>query len=155
MSEDLVEIERIAGALLRQLSSGQRRTLLRRMARTMATRNRGRIKTQTAPDGTPFEPRRNADDSSLRRRGRLRSKIMFRRLATARLLRSGADDHGFWIGFAGRTAQIARVHHEGLRDRPSSKAKPIAYPRRPLLGFSEQDREALLDMLYAQLAAAD
>lgn len=227
MSDDLVEIERVAGGLLRQLTSSQRRSLLRRMARDMAARNRARINAQTAPDGTAFEPRRkrepprtvnqtacflypsggsgsprkvilrnyaiektgetnymmtgfdieagairsffhdkvikwlpvdaehrNASAGRLRRRGNLRRKAMFRRLATARLLRSGEDDQGFWVGFTGRAAEVARVHHEGLRDRPSLKAKPISYPRRPLVGFSDQDRQAMLDMLYAHLAEA-
>ncbi|HEY4544867.1 MAG TPA: phage virion morphogenesis protein [Pedomonas sp.] len=221
MSDDLVEIERVAGGLLRQLTSGQRRSLLRRMARDMAARNRARINAQTAPDGTAFEPRRkrepartvnqtacflypsggsggprkvvlrnyaiektgetnymmtgfdieagairsffhdkvikwlpvdadhrNASAGRLRRRGNLRRKAMFRRLATARLLRSGEDDQGFWVGFTGRAAEVARIHHEGLRDRPSLKARPISYPRRPLVGFSNEDRQALLDMLY-------
>lgn len=225
--DDLAEIERIAGGLLRQLSSGQRRTLMRRMARDMAARNRARIKAQKAPDGSAFEPRRerqptrtvnqtacflypsggsgaprkvilrqyaiektgeanymmtgfdieaggirsffhdkvikwlpvdaehrNRTGGRLRRRGNLRRKAMFRRLASARLLRSGVDDRGFWVGFTGRAAEVARIHHEGLRDRPALKARPITYPRRPLLGFSEQDREALLDMLFAHLAEA-
>ncbi len=227
MSDDLVEIERIAGGLLRQLSSGQRRSLLRRMARDMAARNRTRIAAQQAPDGSAFEPRRkrepprtvnqtacflypsggsgaprkvilrnyalektgqtnymmtgfdieagsirsffhdkvikwlpvdeehrNASARRLRRRGNLRRKAMFRRLATARLLRSGTDDHGFWVGFTGRAAEVARIHHEGLRDRPALRAKPIPYPRRPLVGFSDADRQALLDMLYAHLLEA-
>ena len=227
MSEDLIEIERVAGGLLRQLSSSQRRALLRRMARDMAARNRTRIKAQKAPDGSAFEPRRkrepprtsnhavcflypsggsgaprkvilrqyalektgetaymmtgfdieagsirsffhdkiikwlpvdeehqNKTGGRLRRRGNLRRKAMFRRLATARLLRSGEDDHSFWVGFTGRAAEVARIHHEGLRDRPSLKAKAITYPRRQLVGISDTDRQAVLDMLYTHLADA-
>lgn len=227
MSDDLVEIERMAGGLLRQLSSGQRRSLLRRMARDMAARNRTRIAAQQAPDGTAYEPRRkrepprtsnhsvcflypsggsgaprkvilrqyalektgetntmmtgfdieagairsffhdkvikwlpvdeehrNKMGGRLSKKGSLRRKAMFRRLATARLLRSGTDDHGFWVGFTGRAAEVARIHHEGLRDRPALRAKPIPYPRRPLVGFSDADRQALLDMLYAHLLEA-
>ena len=224
MADDLIEIERVAGGLLRQLSSGQRRALLRRMARDMAARNRTRIAAQKAPDGTAFEPRRkkepprtsnhavcflypsggsgaprkvtlrqyalektgetaymmtgfdieagsirsffhdkiikwlpvdeehqNKTGGRLRRRGNLRRKAMFRRLATARLLRSGEDDHSFWVGFTGRAAEVARIHHEGLRDRPSLRARPIPYPRRPLVGITDADRQALLDLLFAHL----
>ena len=43
MTDDLAEIERIAGALLRSLSSGQRRTLMRRMGRDLAAGQRARI----------------------------------------------------------------------------------------------------------------
>jgi len=224
-TDDLVEIERIAGGLIRQLSAGQRRSLLRRMAREMAARNRARIAAQKAPDGTAFEPRRprepartvnqtvcflypsggsgparkvilrqyalektgdsymmtgfdieaggirsffhdkiikwlpvdeeyrNKTGGRLRRRGNLRRKAMFRRLATARFLRFGEDDHSFWVGFTGRAAEIARIHHEGLRDRPARKAQPLTYPRRPLVGISDADRQAILDMVYAHLSA--
>ena len=58
MSEDLAEIERIAGSLIRSLSSGQRRTLMRRMARTMAQSQRERIAAQRQHDGSKFEARK-------------------------------------------------------------------------------------------------
>ena len=222
--DDLIEIERIAGGLLRQLSSGKRRSLLRRMARDVAARNRARIAAQRASDGSAFEPRRkrepprtvnqtvcflypsggtgeprkvilrqyalektgdsymmtgfdieaggirsffhdkiikwlpvdeeyrNKMGGRLRRRGNLRRKAMFRRLATARLLRSGEDDQGFWVGFTGRAAEVARIHHEGLRDRPALRARPISYPRRPLVGATDADRQAMLDMLYKKFS---
>lgn len=57
MTDDLAEVERIAGALVRGLSSGQRRTLMHRMARDMAIGQRERITAQRQPDGSPFEPR--------------------------------------------------------------------------------------------------
>ena len=218
MSDDLSEIEKIAGGLLRRLSAGQRRTLLRVMARDLARSQRDRIAAQRAPDGSAFEPRKertpptpgryavsflypssngtrrvtmrswtsqndmmtgfdteagairsfqfkkvvkwlpvpvgqqNAGAGKLRRRGALRRKAMFRQLATARYLRADADDHGFWVGFTGRASSVAQIHQEGLRDRPSAKARAMPYPHRPLLGMSAADREAMLDRLYAHLA---
>jgi phage gpG-like protein len=58
MSDDLAELERIAGALLRGLGSGQRRGLMRRMARELAISQRHRITAQRQPDGSAFEPRK-------------------------------------------------------------------------------------------------
>ncbi|WP_324698750.1 MULTISPECIES: phage virion morphogenesis protein [Novosphingobium] len=58
MTEDLAEIERIAGALIRDLSSSARRKLMRRMARELAIGQRERITAQRQPDGTPFAARR-------------------------------------------------------------------------------------------------
>lgn len=58
MSDDLAELERIAGALLRGLSSGQRRGILRRMARELAIGQRQRITAQRQLDGSAFEPRK-------------------------------------------------------------------------------------------------
>lgn len=59
MTDDLAEIERIAGALLRSLSSGQRRALMRRMGRTLAQSQRDRIAAQRQPDGGKFEARKD------------------------------------------------------------------------------------------------
>jgi phage virion morphogenesis protein len=58
MSNDLAELERIASALLRGLSSGQRRTIMRRMARELAIGQRERITAQRQPDGSAFAPRK-------------------------------------------------------------------------------------------------
>jgi phage gpG-like protein len=223
MSDDLAEIERIAGSLLRALSSGERRALMRRMARTLGQSQRDRIAAQRQPDGSKFEARkakappvtgrgaacflyptggggeprkvimksfawttgrmmtgfdieaggirsfefdkvvkwlpvpeehRNAGGSSLRRRGGLKRKAMFRRLATGRFLRTGADDHGFWVGFSGKVSQIADVHQHGLRDKPSLRAQAVPYPKRELLGATAADREQMLDLLYAHIASA-
>jgi phage virion morphogenesis protein len=61
MTDDLAEIERIAGALLRSLSSGQRRTLMRRMGRDLAAGQRARIASQQEPDGGAFAPRKKKE----------------------------------------------------------------------------------------------
>ena len=221
MTDDLAEVERIAGALIRSLSSGQRRALMRRMARTLAQSQRDRIAAQRQPDGGKFEARkekaqpitgrgatcflypsggggeprkvimksfawgngrmmtgfdieagairsfefdkvvkwlpvpeehRNAGGGKLRRRGGLRRRAMFRRLASARFLRTGADDQGFWVGFSGKVSQIAGVHQYGLRDKPSLRAQAVPYPRRELLGATPADGNRLLDMLYTHIA---
>jgi phage virion morphogenesis protein len=221
MTDDLAEIERIAGALLRSLSSGQRRTLMRQMGRTLAQSQRDRIAAQRQPDGDKFEARKekappvtgrgatcflyptggggeprkvimksfawangrmmtgfdieagairsfefnkvvkwlpvpdehkNAGGGKLRRRGGLRRRAMFKRLASARFLRTGADDQGFWVGFSGKVSAIAGVHHYGLRDKPSLRAQAVSYPRRELLGATPADRDQLLDLLYAHIA---
>jgi phage virion morphogenesis protein len=44
--------------LLRSLSSGQRRKLLRKMARDLAASQRQRIAAQRQPDGSAFAPRK-------------------------------------------------------------------------------------------------
>jgi phage gpG-like protein len=58
MTDDLAEIEQLAGTILRSLSSGQRRALMRRMARELAISQRERITAQRQPDGTAFEKRK-------------------------------------------------------------------------------------------------
>lgn len=223
MSDDLEELERLAGSLLRSLGASQRRAILRRMGRDLAQANRARIAAQRDPAGAAFEPRkakaapvtgrgatcflypsggggaprrvimksftwgsgqmmtgfdieagairsfefskvvkwlpvpeehRNRTGGTLRRRGGLRRKAMFRRLANGRYLRSQADDRGFWVGFSGKASAIASIHHYGLRDKPSPRAQAMGYPRRELIGASDADREHMLDLLYAHLAEA-
>ncbi|KMS58576.1 phage virion morphogenesis protein [Sphingobium cupriresistens] len=221
MSDDLAELERIAGTLIRNLSSAQRRTLMRRMARDLALSQRQRIAGQKQPDGSGFAPRkqkkapisgrgatcflypsggggeprrvimksftwatgrimtgfdieagairsfdfdkiikwmpvpdeyRNTGGGTLRRRGGLRRKAMFRRLASARYLRSQATDQDFWVGFSGKAAAVANVHHYGLRDKPSLRSTAVPYPERQLIGATAIDREAMLDLLYNHMA---
>lgn len=222
MSDDLAELERIAGALVRNLSSATRRTLMRRMARDLALSQRQRVAAQKQPDGSAFTPRkakeapvsgrgatcflypsggggeprrvimksftwstgrmmtgfdieagairsfefdkvikwlpvpdeyRNAGGGTLRRRGGLRRKAMFRRLTSARYLRSQANDQGFWVGFSGKAAAVANVHHYGLRDKPSLRSKAVPYPKRQLIGATNIDRDAMLDLLFTTLAS--
>jgi len=219
--DDLSELERIAGGLIRQLSAGERRKVHRKMAKTLADSQRQRIAAQRQPDGSGFTPRaekkpptpgksaacflypsggsgaprkvilksfvwqgsmmtgydiaaggirsffhdkvvahlpvppeyKNASAGKFRRGG-LKRKKMFRKLASARFLRSGADDLGFWVGFTGRPAEVASIHQHGLRDRPSLKARAMTYPKRELIGATAADREALLDAFYAHMAGA-
>jgi hypothetical protein len=71
---------------------------------------------------------RNRTSGRLRRRGGLRRKAMFRKLASARYLKAQADDQGFWVGFSGKVSRIASIHQNGLRDKPSLRAKAVDTP---------------------------
>lgn len=60
--DDLSALEGIAGALLRSLASGERRKLLRRIARDIQKSQSARIGRQQAPDGESFAARRPKRD---------------------------------------------------------------------------------------------
>ncbi len=151
MSDDFDQIQALAGALLRQLGAGERRTLLRRMAHEVRKSQSDRIARQQDPEGQPFAPRR-AQTSRFRRKGRIRQQAMFRKLRGARFLRADATDREAWIGFSGRASRIARVHQEGLPDKPSARAKAIEYAKRRLLGLTEAEQSRALDMLVDHIA---
>ena len=68
---------------------------------------------------------------------------MFRRLRTARFLKTSATSEGAEVGFSGAAARIARVHQFGLRDKVNSSGAMATYPRRELLGLSKADRMAI------------
>jgi phage virion morphogenesis protein len=153
MAADLAEFEQLAGALLRTVAPAERRRLLRAMARDLQTSQRQRIARQQDPDGKPFAPRK-ATTGKLRRKGTIRRAAMFRKLRLSRNLAAGATDTEAWVGFSGRAARIARVHQEGLEDRPTKNGKPVRYARRVLLGDTEAERGRMLDLLLAHVAAA-
>lgn len=58
MIDDLAEVERIAGALLRQIGPSERRRILRAMSRDLQRSQSARIGRQQAPDGSAYTPRR-------------------------------------------------------------------------------------------------
>ncbi len=100
----------------------------------------------------PVAPEQRAPGPRLPQRGKIRARAMFRKLRTSRYLRAGVEGDEAWGGWDGAAATIARVHHEGLSDRPAPGAKPVRYPRRVLLGLSDEDRVALADRLMRVLA---
>jgi len=95
----------------------------------------------------------NASAGKLRRKGTIRQKVMFRKLRNGRNLRAGSTDQEAWIGFSGRAAEIARVHHEGLRDKPSRKSRAVRYAERGLLGLTQADQSRALDMMLNHVAS--
>ena len=76
---------------------------------------------------------------------------MFRKLRNGRNLRAGATDLEAWIGFSGRAAEIARVHQEGLREKPSLKARAVRYAQRGLLGLTQAEQSRALETLLEHI----
>lgn len=58
MNSDLAQVEAIAGALLRKLASGERRRILRALARDLQKSQSARVGRQQNPDGSAYVPRR-------------------------------------------------------------------------------------------------
>lgn len=80
---------------------------------------------------------------------------MFRRLRTARFLKTSAKPDGVEVGYSGVAARIARVHQFGLRDKVNSSGAMATYPRRELLGLSKADRMAIARHVIDSLGGAD
>lgn len=140
MGDDLSHLESWVAPLIARLSPSGRRTLGRAIGRDLRASQQKRIAAQLEPDGTPFAPRKprlRANKGKIRKR----KAAMFTKLRTARWLKVSATPDVVSIGFTGPVARIARVHQEGLRDRPGPTSREVRYPRRQLLGFSEADRE--------------
>ncbi len=149
MSDELSNLEDWAVPLLAQLTPPKRRVLARQIGQALRRRQASRIASQRNPDGTAYEARKatkaRAQKGSIRR-------TMFEKLRAARLLRVSADEDGAAVGFVGRTARIARVHHYGLRDQVEPGGPAHKYTVRGLLGLSDADRELVKDLLMQHLA---
>ena len=88
------------------------------------------------------------------RKGAIRRKKMFRRLANGRFMKAGATAEEAWVGFTGRAAEIASVHQHGELDRPALKAPPVKYAQRILLGLNRDDRAAIIDIVLENMSGA-
>lgn len=139
--------DRLAG-LIAALSPAGRRRMAAEVAKTLRTRQQKRIKTQKAPDGTPYEARKRQPVRS--KKGRVKRK-MFSRLSTNRFMKATGSDEAAVVEFAGRVQRMVNVHQYGLKDKPGPKSKPVKYPARQLLGFSDDDRQAVEDVILKNL----
>jgi len=147
MSDELQQLEEWLTPLINKLGTKERRVLAREVARDLRIANRDRIKAQTNPDGTPFEPRNELRGRS----GRIRRKAMFNKLRTAKYLRLKTNADAAEVGFLGRVARIARVHHYGLRDRVERGGPQHQYARRELIGITAKDAGRIADSVLNHL----
>ncbi|WP_418131510.1 phage virion morphogenesis protein [Variovorax sp. 278MFTsu5.1] len=149
MADDLHALEDWVTPLLSQLTSPKRRALARKIGLALRRKQAQRIASQRNPDGTAYEPRKTTN--ARLQKGTIR-RTMFEKLRAARHLRVEAEDDGVAVGFFGRTARIARVHHEGLRDLVQPGGPSYKYPARGLLAMNDEERELVKDMLLQHLA---
>lgn len=133
---DLQQVNDRLNALIGNLSAPARKEMARNIAKKLRASQQKNIKNQQAPDGTPFRPRKAQPIRS--KKGRVKRE-MFAKLRTAKYLKTQATPDEAVIEFTERVQRMARIHHYGLRDRPSIKGEEIHYISRPLLGISERE----------------
>lgn len=128
--------DRLAG-LIGNLTPVQRRKIAAEVAKRLRASQQQRIKQQKAPDGTPYANRKPQPFSS--KRGRVKRQ-MFAKLRTNRFMKAQGSSDAAVVEFVGRVQRMARIHQEGLSDKPSRFSREVKYDARPLLGFSASDR---------------
>ncbi len=156
MSSDLFnkglgKFDRWMDVIVNSLSSARRRVLFRTIARDLRKANQKRISKQINPDGDAWEARKFDNGS-----GQVRKKIkMMIGLRSTRRLKITAGPDGATIGFSGRNAKIAAVHHFGGMDLvdPDSTTK-IRYPVRQLLGVTKEDQTLIRDRVFGHIETA-
>ncbi|CAM3609421.1 phage virion morphogenesis protein [Rouxiella silvae] len=123
-------------ALIASLSPASRKKMAAEIAKQLRASQQANIKAQRAPDGTPFAARKKQPIRA--KKGRVKRE-MFAKLRTNKYMKAKGTSNDATVEFAGSVQRMARVHHYGLRDRPSknSKEKDVKYDARLLLGVNE------------------
>ncbi|MGP1086284.1 phage virion morphogenesis protein [Serratia sp. CY58181] len=140
--------DKLAG-LIAGLSASRRREMAAEIAKRLRISQQQRIKRQQAPDGTPYAARKRQPIRS--KKGRVKRE-MFAKLRTHRYMKAKGTADEALVEFAGRVQRIARVHQEGLRDRPNRHSRDVQYDARPLLGFGDVDRQIVENVIIANLS---
>lgn len=144
----LEPVETRLAELIANLSPAARKQMASGIARKLRASQQRNIKSQKAPDGTPFKPRKA---QPLRgKKGRIRRE-MFAKLRTAKYMKAKGTGDDAVVEFNGRVLRMARVHHFGLRDRATRGGKEVQYDARPLLGLSTITLKMIEDEIILHL----
>lgn len=139
--------DKLAG-LLASLSPAGRRKMAAEIAKKLRASQQQRIKQQKAPDGMPYAARKRQPVRG--KKGRVKRE-MFAKLRTARYLKTKGSSEAAVVEFARRVQRIARVHQEGLMDKPNKYSSSVRYEARSLLGFSKIDYKIVEDTIISHL----
>ncbi|MCS3807767.1 phage virion morphogenesis protein [Xanthomonas sp. 4461] len=147
--DDLTALETWAAPLLARLQDGERRKLARKIGTALRRSQSQRIGKQQGPEGTPYAPRKEQlRDKS----GRVRRKKMFAKLRQAKYFKVSASPDQVSMGFMGCVSRIGRVHQEGRTEQVRPGGPRARYGARVLLGFSQDHRQLVQDLLLNQLS---
>ncbi|MEP9181698.1 phage virion morphogenesis protein [Enterobacter cloacae] len=134
--------------LIAALSPASRRKLAGEIAKELRKAQQQRIKQQKAPDGSPYQARKR---QPLRAKtGRIK-RAMFQKLRTNRYMKATGRENSAVVEFTGKVQRIARVHQNGLKDRPNPHSRDVQYAERQLLGFSREDKQLVETLIIKHL----
>lgn len=136
-------------ALIAALSPTARRKMAADIAKTLRTRQQRRIKTQKAPDGTPYAARKRQPVKA--KKGRVKRE-MFAKLRTSRFMKATAGNDAAVVEFTGKVQRMVNVHQYGLKDKPGRNSAPVQYDARPLVGFNDDDRQVVEEIIISKLS---
>jgi phage virion morphogenesis protein len=136
--------DKLAG-LIASLSPAARRRMTAEIAKQLRGSQQQRIKRLQVPDGTPYAARKRQPVKG--KKGRVK-RAMFTKLRTNRYMKAKGTDNSAVVEFTGRVQRMARVHQEGLRDRPNCYGEAVKYEKRSLIGISQKDKNSISNMLF-------
>ncbi|HAU5821189.1 TPA: phage virion morphogenesis protein [Citrobacter freundii] len=147
MSELTPFDDQMAG-LIGALSPASRRRLAAEIAKQLRAAQQQRIRQQKAPDGSPYETRKRQPLRA--KKGRIK-RAMFQKLRTSRYMKASGRNDAAVVEFTGKVQRIAQIHQLGLKDRPNPHAQDVQYPERQLLGFSQDDKQFVEELVIKHL----
>lgn len=136
-------------ALIAALSPTARRKMTADIAKTLRTRQQRRIKTQKAPDGTPYAARKRQPVKA--KKGRVKRE-MFAKLRTSRFMKATAGNDAAVVEFTGKVQRMVNVHQYGLKDKPGRNSVLVQYDARPLIGFEPDDVMMIQEIITKSLS---
>jgi len=140
--------DKLAG-LIAALSPAARRRMAADIAKTLRARQQRRIKTQKAPDGTPYAARKRQPVKA--KKGRVKRE-MFAKLRTSRFMKATAGNDAAVVEFTGKVQRMANVHQYGLKDKPGRNSTPVQYDARPLIGFEPDEWMVIQEIITKSLS---
>lgn len=140
--------DKLAG-LIASLSPAARRRMAAEIAKQLRVSQQQHIKRQQAPDGTPYAARKRQPVKG--KKGRVK-RAMFTKLRTNRYMKAKGTNEAAVVEFTGRVQRMARVHQEGLEEKPNRFSKGVQYEVRPLLGLSTNEKDIVEKMLTSFLS---
>ncbi|MGB3255711.1 phage virion morphogenesis protein [Buttiauxella gaviniae] len=144
MNEFKLFEDKLAG-LIACLSPAARRRMTTEIAKQLRASQQQRIKRQQAPDGTPYAARKRQPVKG--KKGRVKRE-MFTKLRTNRYMKAKGTNEAAVVEFVGRVQRMARVHQEGLKDKPNRYSEGVQYEARPLLGLGNSDKKMIEDTFF-------
>ncbi len=144
MSELTPFDDQMAG-LIGALSPASQRRLAAEIAKQLRAAQQQRIRQQKAPDGSPYETRKRQPLRA--KKGRIK-RAMFQKLRTSRYMKASGRNDAAVVEFTGKVQRIAQIHQLGLKDRPNPHAQDVQYPERQLLGFGQNDKKLIENLIF-------
>ena len=131
-----------------------RKTLLKRMAKTLRKQNQKRITKQQSADGRAWAARKgNLKKKRINKQGRVaRNKNMMLGLRKIKRLKTKVSAGSLSVGWEGQDARVALIHHHGLREKHAQGSKTTHYPARSLIGINSADKQLLHDVLLHEIS---
>ena len=72
---------------------------------------------------------------------------MFQKLRASRYMKATGRENSAVVEFTGKVQRIAQIHQYGLKDRPNQHSRDVQYAERKLLGFSQEDKRRIENLI--------